>query len=110
MEKDMQLCNSVKSALMSLQKAETLLTHLTKEYVFSKNPNPSLILDRSISESNQEKREAQKWLVEYHYVTQFIEMTQDYVLKTKAELEKSVQTYLAASTIDEELKIGGINS
>jgi hypothetical protein len=91
MEPDVQLSNAIKSALTDLEKAETLLTHWTNEYVFKEMPNPKVIFNDRIPPSDLQKMQSAKWFNEYRFISRFVQMAQDYVMHAKQELEKAMQ-------------------
>lgn len=91
-ERDVQLTNAIKRALIDLEKAETLLTHWTNEYVFKEMPNPKLIFSERVPHGDLEKLQSAKWYNEYRFISRFVQMAQDYVLQGKQELEKVMQT------------------
>lgn len=90
-EKDVQLKNAIKSALLDLEKAETLLTHWTNEYLFKEMPNPKIIFNERIPYSDLDKMQSAKWFNEYRFISRFVQMAQDYVMHGKQELEKAMQ-------------------
>jgi len=90
-ERDVQLSNAVKNALLDLEKAETLLLHWTNEYVFEKAPNPKIMFSDRIPPTDAERLQSAKWFNEYRFISQFVQMATDYVTRGKEQLEKSLQ-------------------
>lgn len=90
-ERDVQLKDAVKKALVDLEKAETLLLHWSNEYVFEKAPNPKIMFSDRIPPSDLERLQSTKWFNEYRFISQFIQMAKDYVTRGKEELQKAVE-------------------
>ncbi len=91
MERDVQISDAVKNALLDLEKAETLLLHWTSEYVFEKAPNPKIMFSDRIPPTDMERLQSAKWFNEYRFISQFVQMAKDYVTRSKEQLEKSLQ-------------------
>jgi len=98
-EKDVQLSNAIKNALVDLEKAETLLLHWTNEYVFEKAPNPKIMFSDRIPPGDLERLQSAKWFNEYRFISQFIMMANDYVTKGKEELKKALQAPPASASM-----------
>jgi len=90
-ERDVQISDAVKNALIDLEKAETLLLHWTSEYVFEKAPNPKIMFSDRIPPTDVERLQSAKWFNEYRFISQFVQMTKDYVSRSKEQLEKTLQ-------------------
>lgn len=99
MERDIHLKDTVKKALLDLEKAETLLLHWSNEYVFEKAPNPKIMFSDRIPPSDLERLQSAKWFNEYRFISQFVLMAKDYVTRGKEELQKALEVPPASASM-----------
>lgn len=82
--------NAIEEALIRLKKASLLLSHWTQEYGFYESPNPRLIFDNTVPNSDKFKLQAFKWFWEYNYIFYFVDMVEDYIFETQKILEEAL--------------------
>lgn len=83
--------DNIGGILTKLERVEFLLGELIGDYSFREKPNPLLIFDNNISSENYKlKKQAEKWFLEYDRIQTFIDMSLEYTLHSREDVERTL--------------------